>query len=121
MVQVQALRRRSWAGMVWLSVAALSIVIAAIIGSIGLLSIASAGALISLIAISASARPAKRTASAGIIWKPVAQRSIFTTEGATQSALVVSVEPTDGYQMVLTVDGYRLIDASGQVIYTLKQ
>jgi hypothetical protein len=121
MVQVRTLRRRSWAGMVWLSVVALAILIAAINGYIGLLLIASATALATIIVLGAGTRPAKRMISAQIAWEPVAQRSISTAEGATRSALVTGIEQTDGYQMVLTIDGYRLIDANGQVVYTLKQ
>jgi hypothetical protein len=62
-----------------------------------------------------------RSAPARIVWAPMAQRSISTADGAERQALVVPSQQADGYQMVLTTDGYALVDDQGQVVYTLKR
>jgi len=63
----------------------------------------------------------RSAASARIAWVPMPQRSISTADGVTQSALVVPIKRADGYEMVLTVDGYMLIDQTGQEVYRLRR
>ena len=127
MIYVQAQRHRSWAGMIWLSAVALGVLIAAVTGSPVILLVAVSIALASTIALASisvlGASVANRTpaASAGIAWAPMPQRSISIAEGVTQSALVVPIKRADGFEMVLTVDGYMLIDQTGQVVYRLKR
>src|SRR5262245_14086603 len=102
MVQAQAQRRRSWAGMVWLGVVAFGVLIAVVYGYTSLLLLA--GSIAVALTIVLSRRTTRLTAPARVSWRPMEQRSIFTAEGATQSALVAPIERSDGYEMVLTVD-----------------
>ena len=119
MLQVQTQRRRSWAGMIWLSVVAFSLLIAAINGYTAIMLIIGAIAVASIIVL--GTYTTNRRLAARVIWQPMAQRTISNVEGATQSALVAPIERSDGYEMVLTVEGYKLIDEAGQVVYTLKR
>jgi hypothetical protein len=119
MVQVQTQRRRSWAGLIWLSIVAFSLLIAAINGYTILLLLAGAIAVASIIILGTYTTNRKLTAR--VIWQPMAQRTISSAAGTEQPALVASIERDDGYQMVLTVEGYKLIDEAGQVVYTLKR
>jgi hypothetical protein len=119
MLQVQTQRRRSWAGLLWLSIVAFSLLIAAINGSMILLLLTGAIAVASIIAIGTYS--ANRSLASRVIWQPMAQRTISSAEGTEHPALVAPIERDDGYEMVLTVEGYKLIDEAGQVVYTLKQ
>jgi hypothetical protein len=51
---------------------------------------------------------------------PMQQQTIMTNDGYTSKAWVVPVEQTEGYRFVLTADGYRVVDSTGQVVYTLR-
>jgi hypothetical protein len=119
MLQVQTQRRRSWAALIWLSVVAFSLLIAAINSYTILLLFAGAIAVASIIVL--GTYTTNRKLAARVIWQPVAQRTISTAEGIAQSALVAPIERDDGYEMVLTVEGYKLIDEAGQVVYALKR
>ena len=119
MLRVQTQRRHSWAGIIWLSIVAFSLLIAAINGYTILVLLASAIAVASIIIL--GTHTTKRKLTNQIAWQPVAQRMILTDDGATQSALVAPIERHDGYEMVLTIEGYKLIDRAGQVVYTLKR
>jgi hypothetical protein len=119
MLQVQTQRHRSWAGLILLCVVAFSLLIAAINSYTILLLLAGAIAVTSIIIL--GTYTTNRQLAARIIWQPVAQRTISSAEGTVQPALVVPIERDDGYDMVLTVEGYKLIDEAGQVVYTLKQ
>jgi hypothetical protein len=119
MLRVQTQRRRSWAGLIWLSIVAFSLLIAAINGYTILVLLVTAIAVASVIVLGTSTTSPKRAAH--INWQPVAQRTISSAEGAMQPALVAPIERDDGYEMVLTVEGYKLVDRTGQVVYTLKR
>ena len=119
MLQVQTQRRRSWAGLLWLSIIAFGLLIAAINGYTALLLITGAIAVASVIVM--GTYTTNRKLVTRVVWQPMAQRTISDAEGATQSALVAPIERGDGYEMVLTVEGYKLIDQAGQVVYTLKR
>ena len=121
MIQAQAPRHRPWVGMVWLSAVALGVLVAAITGSLMILLVVASIALASIIALGAGVASRAPSASARIAWVPVPQRSVSIAEGVTQSAQVVPMKRADGYEMVLTVDGYMLIDQTGQVVYRLKR
>jgi hypothetical protein len=121
MVHVQAQRHRSWAGIVWLNAVALGVLIAALSGSLVVLLVVASIALASLLALGAGLAHRAPSAPARIAWAPVPQRSVSIAEGVTQSALVVPITQAGSYEMVLTVDGYMLIDQSGQVVYRLKR
>src|SRR5262245_33074810 len=102
MLQVQS-QRRSWAGLLWLSVIAFSLLIAAINGYTVLLLLIAAIAVASM--IMSSTYSTNRRRAARIVWQPVAQRTISSAEGMEYSALVAPIERSDGYEMVLTVEG----------------
>ena len=119
MLRVQTQRRHPRAGIIWLSIVAFSLLIAAINGYTILVLLASAIAVASIIILGTYTTSRKRVAR--VTWQPVAQRTISSAEGAMQSALVAPIERDDGYEMVLTVEGYKLVDRSGQIVYTLKR
>src|SRR5262245_48354863 len=121
MIYAQAPRHRSWVRMVWLSAVAVGVLAAAITGSLVILLVVASIALASIIAFGAGVASRAPSASARIAWAPVPQRSVSFAAGVTQSALVVPMQRADGYEMVLTVDGYMLIDQTGQVVYRLKR
>ena len=111
--------RSSWAGLLWLSIIAFGLLIAAINGYTALLLITGAIAVASVIVM--GTYTTNRKLVTRVVWQPMAQRTISDAEGATQSALVAPIERGDGYEMVLTVEGYKLIDQAGQGVYTLKR
>src|SRR5262245_4368835 len=96
MIHTQALRRRSWAGLAWLSAVALSALIAAILGSTAALLVASSIALAGMIVLGVGTANRAPSGSARIVWAPVPQRSITTAGGTPLSALVVPIERNDG-------------------------
>ncbi|GAB4197643.1 MAG: hypothetical protein OHK0022_16100 [Roseiflexaceae bacterium] len=59
-----------------------------------------------------------RVAQAAI--QPVAQRTVYAADGSTRQALLVPIPQTDDFELVLTVEGYALVDESGRVVYRLK-
>jgi hypothetical protein len=118
MVQAQT-QRRSWAGLIWLSIVMFSLLIAAINGYTAFLLIAGAIVVASIIVM--GIYTSNRKLATRIAWQPTAQRTISNAEGATQSALIMPIERDDGYEMVLTVEGYKLVDQAGQVVYTLRR
>jgi hypothetical protein len=69
----------------------------------------------------APARASSQPASADAAGPPRAQRDVWTTDGTLQQAQVVSVAAVDGYQTVLTIDGYALVNAEGRVVYALNR
>lgn len=120
----QTLQRRSWAGagglvaiLGGLLVAFLNIYAGMLLVGLGLLAIAAM--LLQVRATPAGgARPRKAVAafapSTGV------QRVVYTADGDPRAALVVPVESTPGYAMVLTSEGYKLVDDAGKIVYTLK-
>jgi hypothetical protein len=50
-----------------------------------------------------------------------AQRGIWAADGTARQALIVPAEAAEGYQAVLTIDGYALINAEGRVVYPLNR
>ena len=118
MLQVRTQHRRPWAGLIWLGVVVFSLLLAAINGYTALVLIAGAIAVAGILVLGTAGtgrRPAAR-----VIWQPVEQRAISGAEGVTQPALVAPIERSDGYEMVLTIEGYKLIDEAGRVVYSLK-
>jgi hypothetical protein len=125
MIHAEAPRRRPWAGIAWMTAFAAGGVVTLINISAGLLLIA----FCTVLALVYIARPrllisrapaAAQRRPAHIAWQPMAQRTIVTADGAEQSALVAPIGESDGYEMVLTIDGYKLVDQAGRVMYTLK-
>lgn len=52
---------------------------------------------------------------------PRAQRGVLAADGTERQALVVPAAAAEGYQTVLTIDGYVLVNAEGRVVYTLNR
>jgi len=122
MVQVASLRRRSWAGMAWLVVLAGILIALALGNTIVLLSTFAMAALVGLLLRrQAPALAPSQPVSARTDVVPRAQRSIWAADGTTRQALVVPADTIDGYQTVLTIDGYALVNAEGRVVYTLNR
>lgn len=48
------------------------------------------------------------------------QRTIYNPDGTERRAMVVQGVQTDGYELVLTVEGYALVDEFGKVVYRLR-
>lgn len=59
-----------------------------------------------------------RATRAGI--QPAAQRTIYAADGSTRQALLVPIPQTDDFELVLTIEGYALVDESGRVVYRMK-
>ena len=124
MVQIAILRRRSWAGMVWLLVVSGGLLVALALGSTIVLLAALTAALLSgwlLLRGQAPARASSQPASTDAAGPPRAQRHVWTADGTLRQAQVLSVAAVDGYQTVLTIDGYALVNAEGWVVYALNR
>ena len=124
MVQIATLRRRSWAGMVWLLVVSGGLLVALALGSTIVLLAALTAALLSgwlLLRGQAPARASSQPASTDAAGSPRAQRGVWTADGTLRQAQVLSVAAVDGYQTVLTIDGYVLVNAEGRVVYALNR
>ena len=50
-----------------------------------------------------------------------AQRSVVLADGTARQALVMPAAAIDGYQTVLTINGYALVNAEGRVVYALNR
>ncbi len=123
MVQVSIPRGAPLAGIALLALAAavlLSVVLHPVVGIMGallgflVLTLGSVGAA----AYRGRQRPAVRPAR---LPGPVAQRSVQIADGVTRQALVVPQTQTDDLQLVLTVDGYMLVNERGEVVYKLNR
>jgi hypothetical protein len=123
MVQVASLRRRSWAGMAWLVVLAGILIALALGNTIVLLSALAIAALVGLLLRrgQAPALASSQPVSADAARAPRAQRGVWAADGTARQAQVVSAAAIDGYQTVLTIDGYALVNAEGRVVYALNR
>jgi hypothetical protein len=122
MVQVASLRRRSWAGMAWLVVLASILIALALGNTIVLLSALAMAALVGLLLRGqAPALASSQPVSADAARAPRAQRGVWAADGTARQAQVVSAAAIDGYQTVLTIDGYALVNAEGRVVYALNR
>jgi hypothetical protein len=118
-VQVASVRRRSWAGLAWLIVIATGALIALALGNtIVLLATLLVGLALRALA---PASPIARSASSGAAGSPRAQRAVQAADGTIRQALLVPAEAVEGYQTVLTIDGYVLVNAEGQVVHALSR
>ena len=120
----QTLQRRSWAGagglamiFVGLLVAFLNLYAGMLLIGLGLLSIA---ALLLQMRARPAGRARPRKAVAAFAPSTGTQRVVYTADGDARAALVVPVESAAGYAMVLTSEGYKLVDEAGKIVYALK-
>lgn len=65
-------------------------------------------------------QPAPARAAARPALPATEQRTVYTPDGAERRAVVVQGAQTDGYELVLTVEGYALVDEFGKVVYRLR-
>jgi hypothetical protein len=123
-VQVLTLRRRSWASLPWLIVIVAALLTMLAFGNSPALLAALAAALFSgwlLLRGSALAlAPSQPVAVNGVVM-PYAQRGVVAADGSARQALVIPAAAVDGYQTVLTIDGYVLVNAEGRVVYALSR
>jgi len=124
MVQIATLRRRSSAGMAWLLVASAGVLVALALGNtIVLLSTLAIAVLVGLLLLrgQAPALAPAQTAAASGAGAPRAQFIVQTADGTARQAQVVPAAAMNGYQTVLTIDGYALVNAEGRVVYALNR
>jgi hypothetical protein len=122
-VQAASVRRRSWGAIVWIIAIAAGVLIALALGNTVMLWVMLLAGLAGVLAFRGLelASPVTRSASSGAAGSPRAQRAVLAADGAIRQALIVPAEAADGYQTVLTIDGYALIDANGRVVYALSR
>jgi len=124
MVQIATLRRRSWADAAWLIIIVAVVLVALVLGNIIVLLAALTAALLSgwLLLRGQASRlafsPPNEVRATGVAR---AQRSVVLADGTARQALVVSADVIDGYQTVLTINGYALVNAEGRVVYALSR
>jgi hypothetical protein len=123
MIHAEIPRRRPWVGVIWLVAIALGALLVALHLYAGVLLALSAALVATYIAALQPSMPraARPRAAPRPAWQPAAQRTIVTADGAEQSALVAPVAGESDLTMVLTVEGYKLVDEAGRVVYALKR
>jgi hypothetical protein len=124
MVQVASLRRRSWVGVAWVLVISAGLLIALALGStIVLLATLALAALVGLLLRGSEPAPTSSPlrSAAVVAEAPRVQRRVVAADGAARQALVVPVPAAEGYQAVLTIDGYALVNDEGRVVYALNR
>jgi hypothetical protein len=119
-VQIATLRR-SWAGMAWLFVVGIGLLTALALGNTIVLLVALTAALLGgwLLRGQVPALASSSPVSTGATSVARAQRDVWTADGTLRQAQVLPVTAVDGYQAVLTIDGYALVNAEGRVVYAL--
>jgi hypothetical protein len=124
MVQTPTLRRRSWAGMAWLLAFIASLLVALVLGNTFVLLftlVVAALVVVLMLGGQAATVVASPAISVDPTTAPRAQRDILAADGTARQALVVPAAAVDGYQAVLTIDGYALVNAEGRVVYALNR
>ena len=124
MVQIATLRRRSGADAAWLTLIISAVLIALALGNTIMLVAALIAALLSgwlLLRRQAPTPVASPPLSAPAAGVARVQRSVVMADGTARQALVVPADAINGYQTVLTINGYALVNAEGRVVYTLSR
>jgi hypothetical protein len=123
-VQISLPRRRAWAGTAWLIASTASVLLALALGYTLLLwaivAVAAIGGLL-LLRSGTHSRAADQQAPSGAGQVPNVQREVWKADGTIQQALIVPAQAAEGYQTVLTIDGYALVNADGRVVYALNR
>jgi hypothetical protein len=123
-VQVSLPRRRSWAGIAWLLASAAGVLIALALGYTLVLWVMLAATALAARLFLREVAPdsqAAQPAPTGASQAAHAQRGVWTADGIARQALIVPAETVEGYQTVLTLDGYALVNAEGRVVYALNR
>jgi hypothetical protein len=124
MVQAATLRRRSLADAAWLLVIIATLLVALAVGNTIALLAALTAALLSgwlLLRGHAPSLVSSPQVSVHIDGSARAQRSVVLADGTARQALVVPANAIEGYQTVLTINGYALVNAEGRVVYALSR
>jgi hypothetical protein len=124
MVQINTMRRRSWVGPTWLLVIGAGLLAALALGNTIVLLSTLTTALLSgwlLLRRQSLVLTSVSPVSADAAGVPRAQRGVWTANGTQRQAQILPVAAVDGYQAVLTIDGYALINAEGRVVYALNR
>lgn len=113
-IHITGSRRPPWAA---LTIAALALL--ALAYALG----GALAALLALLALAAAALvvcvpPRRRAGDARLA--PREQLLLTGADGVARQAIVAPVEQSDGRRLVLTAEGYQLLDADGRVIYRLR-
>jgi len=123
-VQIATLRRRSGADAAWLTLIISAVLIALALGNTIVLVAALIAALLSGWLLLQRQAPTPVTSpplSAPAAGVARVQRSVVMADGTARQALVVPADAINGYQTVLTINGYALVNAEGRVVYTLSR
>jgi hypothetical protein len=110
--------------MAWLLAVSVGLVLALALGTTIVLLAALSAALLSgwlLLRWQAPALASSAPASTDTGGVPRAQRGVWMADGTLRQAQVLPVAAVDGYQTVLTIDGYALVNAEGRVVYALSR
>ncbi len=127
MTHVFPTHRQAWIALLSLfTIITISLLIVSNQSLIGLLVV-----LLSILALTTLYRQSISSTSTGTgaavqsgVWQynpqePVLLTSVVTVDGETHTARVVPLEQREGHQLLLTIDGYLVIDRSGRVIHKL--
>jgi hypothetical protein len=110
--------------MAWLLVVSVGLVVALALGNTMLLlgalvaALFSGGLLLRVQVPALASSPAASTHTSDIRRM---QRGVWAADGTLRQAQVLPVAAVDGYQTVLTIDGYALVNAEGRVVYALSR
>jgi hypothetical protein len=119
MIQVQAERRIWWGGVAWLS--ALAVALAVAVWSVSAAVLLGLAATLALAgSIMFGTRQTPRADRRRAMLNRRERRSVIALDGSEHTAIVMPVESADGYQMVLTAEGFGLADEGGKVIYRIR-
>lgn len=113
----------AWAGPILLAIIAAGVITGITMQSPAVFFTILFGALVLALLINAPALRRERWATvrvpstvASFEPEPLVQRAIATPSGEVRQAIVVPVTQAEGYQLVLTVDGYMLLNERGDVV-----
>ena len=123
MVQVATLRRRSWADVAWLLVIIAAVLVALALGNTIVLLAALIAALLAAgcCCVGKRRRGIFTAGIGGMRQVPACAAQCLGGRWHARQAQVVPVAAVDGYQAVLTIDGYALVNAEGRVVYALSR
>lgn len=111
--------RRSSIGLAWLLIAAIGGLATMLYGYIGALLFGLVVTVTLILVVMQVPSSPERVA----VHRPAAhtaRRTITTDDGDSRHATVIPVSTDEQYQMVLTRDGYVMVNDDGRVVYSLK-
>jgi hypothetical protein len=123
MIQVTTPRRASWIGIAWLLLGVMGLLVALALGNtIVWLALLAAVIVAGLLLVRGQApNLVSAPPAVGATDRSRVQRGVLMGDGTLRQALVVPATATEGYQVVLTIDGYALINDEGRVVCALNR